>query len=156
MVREVILSGGDPLGLTNSRLNTLFDYIKRLSFVKRVRIHSRFPVLVPERVTPPLLEALARLQESGKSLFLVFHLNHPAEINDRVMDVFRRFARLGITLLSQTVLLRGINDDPKILADLYEKIAEASVLPYYLHQLDRVSGAAHFEVPTDRGLANME
>lgn len=151
-LREIILSGGDPLGLGDNELTLLFDYIMGLSFVKRVRIHSRYPVLIPERITDSLLRLFSGLRSAGKTLVVVFHLNHPAEIDDHVGRMFRRLASVGATLLSQTVLLRGINDDAQTLAALFEKEGAFSVLPYYLHQLDRVAGAAHFEVSTDRGV----
>lgn len=152
-VRELILSGSDPLGLDDRRFGLLLDYIKKLPSVNRVRIHTRFPVLVPERVSERFLSQFHSIpgKQTQKYIF-VFHINHPAEVSPAVGAMFSRLSGIGAILLVQSVLLAGVNDDAETLAELYEKLAACAVLPYYLHQLDRVAGAAHFEVPEARGL----
>ena len=152
-VRELILSGSDPLGLDDRRIGLLLDYIKKLPSVNRVRIHTRFPVLVPERVSESFLSLFRPTSDNHRQKYVfVFHINHSAEISSSVGAMFSRLSGVGATLLVQSVLLAGVNDDAETLAELYEKLADYSVLPYYLHQLDRVAGAAHFEVPESRGL----
>jgi len=142
-LREVILSGGDPLTLSDSRLASLVSSIETITRVKRLRIHSRLPVVLPERINPSLLEWMSatRLQ-----IVLVIHSNHANELGATVDRAMNQLRSAGVTLLNQSVLLRGINDRPGILVDLSERLFEADVLPYYLHQLDPVQGAAHFSV----------
>jgi EF-P beta-lysylation protein EpmB len=142
-LREVILSGGDPLSLSDSRLAGLVSSIETIAQVKRLRIHSRLPIVLPERIDPPLLEWMSatRLQ-----IVLVIHSNHANELDSNVDRAMKQLRQTGITLLNQSVLLRGINDRPGVLIDLSERLFEADVLPYYLHQLDPVQGAAHFAV----------
>lgn len=146
-IREVILSGGDPLSLSDARLAALRDELSAIPHVQRLRIHSRLPVVVPERITADLLDWL-----SGSRLHpvLVIHANHPNEIDTQVSAALRRVVTAGIPLLNQSVLLRGINDDLNTLAALSETLFAAGALPYYLHQLDRVQGAAHFAVSDDQ------
>ncbi|MEA2078632.1 MAG: EF-P beta-lysylation protein EpmB [Pseudomonadota bacterium] len=142
-VTEVILSGGDPLTLSDTRLAGLVSAIETIDHVKRLRIHSRVPVVLPERVDPSLLEWMSatRLQ-----IVLVIHSNHANELDAHVDRAMNQLRQAGITLLNQSVLLRGINDRRDSLIELSERLAEAGVLPYYLHQLDPVQGAAHFSV----------
>ncbi len=153
-IREIILSGGDPLMLDDDELEGVFNYIKDLHPGNRVRLHTRMPVLLPERVTPQLVELLIRyrLDPSGGAVYVVLHVNHANELSDKVADAIGRFVDAGIPVLSQTVLLRNVNDVFETLYDLFEKLANLRIIPYYLHQLDRVHGAAHFEVPTAKGL----
>jgi len=140
---EVILSGGDPLTLSDSRLAGLVSSIESIARVKRLRIHSRLPVVLPERIDPSLLEWMSatRLQ-----IVLVIHSNHANELDANVDRAMNQLRQAGVTVLNQSVLLRGINNRPGILVDLSERLFEAGVLPYYLHQLDPVQGAAHFSV----------
>lgn len=145
-INEVILSGGDPLTLTDSRLSRLIARLETLPHITRLRIHSRVPVVLPERVDANLLEWL---QTTRLQVVLVIHANHANEIDASVREAMRTLKEAGITLLNQSVLLRGINDNAAALAELSEALFRAGVLPYYLHQLDSVQGAAHFEV-TDR------
>ncbi|MFM1886072.1 MAG: hypothetical protein RL026_1229 [Pseudomonadota bacterium] len=147
-LRELLLSGGDPLSLANPRLAALAQRAASIPHLKRLRLHTRTPVVLPSRVDDGLLEALrpGRLQH-----VMVIHANHAAELDDAVIDALRRLRAAGLTLLNQTVLLAGVNDDLDTLAALSERLAEAGVLPYYLHLLDRVRGAAHFDVPAVRG-----
>lgn len=148
-VHEVILSGGDPLMLPDERLAALIERLERVEHLTRLRIHSRLPIVLPDRVTPELIELLrgSRLQP-----IMVVHANHPHEIADDCAEALRMLVRSGIPTLNQAVLLRGVNDDANVLADLCERLIDLGVLPYYLHQLDRVVGTAHFEVPEARGL----
>ncbi len=139
---EVILSGGDPLVLDDAALSALVTRLAAIPHVERLRIHSRLPVVLPARITPALLAALGggRLQP-----VLVIHANHAHEIDDEVKAALSACRDVGITLLNQAVLLRGVNDSATILAQLSETLFAAGVLPYYLHLLDRVRGAAHFD-----------
>jgi EF-P beta-lysylation protein EpmB len=142
-ITEVILSGGDPLLLSDERLLRLFRQIAGITHVKRIRIHSRLPIVLPARITPGLIEALS---QSAKPVVLVVHCNHPNEITERVAEVCRSLKQQGIVLLNQSVLLRGVNDNAADLIALSERLFENGVMPYYLHLLDKVSGAGHFEV----------
>ncbi len=142
-IREVILSGGDPLSLSNRRLGVLLTALGRIPHLERLRIHSRQPIMLPERVDEGLLELLAQTRLRP---VLVAHANHPREINAAVRAALARLAATGVTLLNQSVLLRGVNDSAAVLAELSETLFAARVLPYYLHLLDPVRGAAHFDV----------
>lgn len=142
-LREVILSGGDPLSLSDRRLETLLAALAPLPTLERVRIHTRYPVVLPERIDRGLVGLLAR---APRPLVIVIHANHPNEIDSDVGEALERLAATGAQLLNQSVLLRGINDDAETLARLSERLAAARTLPYYLHMLDPVSGAAHYEV----------
>ena len=142
-VSEVILSGGDPLMLPDWRLEELVDGLRAFPQVRRLRIHSRLPVVLPERVDDGFVDWLARIPLQK---VLVVHANHPHEIDASVSRAFARIRESGTTLLNQSVLLRGVNDDASSLAALSEALFAAGALPYYLHMLDPVQGAAHFEV----------
>jgi L-lysine 2,3-aminomutase len=143
-VTEVILSGGDPLSLSTAKLTEFGDAAARIPHLRRLRIHTRLPVVLPERVDAALLAWLAALPLQK---VVVVHVNHANEIDAGVGVALRRLHAAGATLLNQAVLLRGVNDDTGALVELSERLFEHGVLPYYLHQLDRVAGAAHFEVP---------
>lgn len=149
-IREIILSGGDPLSLSDERLADLIGRLEAIPQLTRLRLHTRLPVVLPERVTGALC---ARLAESRLDGVCVLHVNHPAELDATVDTALARLRAAGLTLLNQSVLLRGINDDADTLAGLSERLFAAGVLPYYLHQLDPVAGAAHFAVPDDRARA---
>lgn len=142
-VSEVILSGGDPLVLADRRLQALAAGLTEIPHLRRLRIHSRLPVVLPSRVDQDLLRwfAQGRLRP-----VMVIHANHAHELDAEVAAALARLAEAGVTLLNQTVLLRGINDDATALAALSERLFDLGVQPYYLHLLDRVQGAAHFEV----------
>ena len=152
-LREAILSGGDPLSLSDRRLGALLAELDRIPHLERLRIHSRQPIVLPERVDDGLLAVLARTRLQR---VLVVHANHPREIDGTVRAALRRLAAAGVTLLNQAVLLRGVNDSAAVLAGLSEALFAAGVLPYYLHLLDRVRGAAHFEVKESEASAIME
>lgn len=149
-IDEVILSGGDPLSLSDRRLRGLLDELSALPHVKRLRIHTRLPVVMPERVSAALLEMLSGLR---LPLALVLHANHANELGGEVEGVLRQLRATGATLLNQAVLLRGINDSAEAQCDLAARSYHLGVLPYYLHQLDRVAGAAHFAVSDGEALA---
>jgi len=142
-VVEVILSGGDPLTLADAKLARLVDALQAIPHIRRLRIHSRVPVVLPERVDSALLQWLraTRLQ-----VVLVIHCNHPNELDAGVEAAMRELQSGGVTLLNQSVLLHGVNDAAPTLAALSERLFAGGVLPYYLHQLDPVQGAAHFAV----------
>jgi EF-P beta-lysylation protein EpmB len=146
---EVLLSGGDPLSLATPKLAEFTDALAGLPHVRRLRLHTRLPVVLPERVDDALLAWLSALPQQR---VVVIHANHANEIDAGVARALGELRRAGATLLNQAVLLRGVNDDVAALADLSERLFEAGVLPYYLHQLDRVAGAAHFEVPEAESL----
>jgi EF-P beta-lysylation protein EpmB len=142
-ITEVILSGGDPLIMPDRRLRDVIRQIADVPHVRRLRFHTRLPVVLPARVTAELLGALC---ECELPTVVVVHANHPNEIDGAVIAAFGRLRENGVTLLNQSVLLRGINDDAETLVRLNEVLFAAGVLPYYLHRLDRVQGAAHFDV----------
>ncbi len=149
-IREVILSGGDPLTVSDDRLAALVHRIAAIPHVRRLRLHTRTPIVLPSRVDEPLLTWLG---DCPLSTIVVLHANHPAEIDAAVASAARRLSGAGVVLLNQAVLLRGVNDDAETLAALGERLLDVGVLPYYLHQLDRVQGAAHFEVDDARARA---
>ena len=152
-VHEVILSGGDPLMLPDDRLAALVERLERVEHLTRLRIHTRLPIVLPDRVTPELLDLLrgSRLQP-----IMVVHANHPHEIAGDCAVALRMLVGSGIPTLNQAVLLRGVNDEVETLAELCERLIDLGVIPYYLHQLDRVAGTAHFEVPEATGLKLIE
>jgi EF-P beta-lysylation protein EpmB len=145
-LHEILLSGGDPLTLTDARLSALIDRLEAIPHLRRLRIHTRLPIVLPSRVTTALIE---RLRSSRLTPIIVIHANHAQELTGDCTDAVQTLVRSGITTLNQAVLLRGVNDDVDTLAALCERLIDLGVLPYYLHQLDRVQGAAHFEVPDD-------
>jgi L-lysine 2,3-aminomutase len=142
-LREVLLSGGDPLTLPDAQLAALAEDFATIPHLERLRVHTRLPVVLPSRVDDQLLSWLTG---SRLAPVVVIHANHPAEIADDVVLVCRRLRDAGVTVLNQSVLLRGVNDDVGVLADLSERLFRAGVLPYYLHALDHVAGAGHFLV----------
>lgn len=147
-IQEVLLSGGDPLTVRDELLADLAEKLSQISHLRRLRIHSRLPIVIPERVTDSLLDWLCA---SRLTPIFVVHANHPRELDAPVLGALERLVEAGIPVLNQAVLLRGVNDRATTLIELCEKLIDARVLPYYLHQLDRVSGAAHFEVPVAHG-----
>ncbi|WP_346838620.1 EF-P beta-lysylation protein EpmB [Microbulbifer sp. SAOS-129_SWC] len=152
-LREVILSGGDPLVLGDRQLAWLAGELAAIPQLDKLRVHSRLPIVAPSRITEELLEWF-----SGGRLkpVLVLHCNHANEIDAEVRAALARLRAAGVTLLNQAVLLRGVNDSTAALEQLSETLFDAGVLPYYLHQLDRVQGAAHFEVQDSSALALVE
>jgi L-lysine 2,3-aminomutase len=152
-IHEVILSGGDPLTLVDSQLAELAEQLAAIPQLRRLRLHTRLPVMIPERVTDELLDWL---RGTRLAPVVVIHANHAAELVGRAAEAIGRIVAAGIPTLNQAVLLRGVNDDTDILAELSERLVDLGVMPYYLHQLDRVRGAGHFEVPIDKGLRLVE
>ena len=149
-IHEVILSGGDPLTLVDGTLAELARRLASIAHLRRLRIHTRLPIVLEERVDDALLAWLA---ESRLRPIMVVHANHPNELNEPVARALARLAEARVLLLNQAVLLAGVNDTADSLAELSERLLDMGVTPYYLHQLDRVAGAAHFEVDEARGLA---
>lgn len=149
-LREVIVSGGDPLSLSDNRLAELADALDAIPHLQRLRIHTRQPVVLPERVDDRLLAWLTR---GRLRRIIVIHANHPNELDDATRATLKRLADAGLTVLNQAVLLRGVNDNAKVQVDLSERLFDARVMPYYLHLLDEVRGTAHFEVPETRAIA---
>ncbi len=149
-ISELILSGGDPLALATRKLEELGQGLADLPQVVRIRIHTRLPVVLPERIDADFARWMAALPLQK---VVVLHVNHANELDGAVDDACARLRDAGATLLNQSVLLRAVNDSTDALAALSERLFAAGVLPYYLHQLDRVQGAAHFEVDDARALA---
>lgn len=149
-IEELILSGGDPLTLSDRRLTELTDRLRGIAHLRRLRIHTRQPIVLPARIDRSFTRWLSSLPWP---VALVVHCNHPAEIDAEVVGALRELRAAGATLLNQSVLLAGVNDDAQVLATLSQQLFAASVLPYYLHLLDPVNGAAHFDVPEDRARA---
>ncbi len=143
---EIIFSGGDPLMAKDHELEWLITHLEALPHVKRLRIHSRLPIVIPARITDALV---ARFAQSRLQILLVNHINHAREIDDEFRAAMMRLRHAGVTLLNQSVLLRGVNNNAQTLADLSNALFDAGVMPYYLHVLDKVQGAAHFLVGDD-------
>ena len=151
-IHEVILSGGDPLTVVDERLSELVERLDAIPHLARLRIHTRLPVVIPQRVNQ---ELCGWLEKSRLSKWVVLHINHSQEIDSHLVDAISRLRRTGAIVLNQAVLLRGINDSTEQLEILCERLVDCGVMPYYLHQLDRVAGATHFEADKERGLAMM-
>jgi EF-P beta-lysylation protein EpmB len=147
-IDEVLLSGGDPLSLVDPWLAELAEQLAAIPHLRRLRIHTRLPIVIPERVCDELLDWL---RGTRLTPIVVVHANHPAELWPGVADALGRLVNAGIPVLNQAVLLRGVNDDVDVLTALSRRLVDLRVMPYYLHQLDRVQGAAHFEVPEETG-----
>jgi len=147
---EVVISGGDPLVLSDARLHSLMKGLARAPHVKIVRIHTRVPVVNPERITSDLIDTL---RSCNKTLFVAIHANHSNEFSTQARNACGMLADAGIALISQTVLLRGVNDSEQALGALMRTFVELRVSPYYLHQLDLAPGTEHFRVPIERGQA---
>ena len=148
-IDEVLLSGGDPLTLVDEHLAELARRLARVPHVRRLRIHTRLPVVIPQRVTSELLNWL---RGTRLAPIIVVHANHANEIDGPTAAALGRLVDAGIPVLNQSVLLAGVNDSADALVDLSRKLVDLRVMPYYLHQLDRVQGAGHFEVHISRGL----
>ncbi|MFO0895868.1 MAG: EF-P beta-lysylation protein EpmB [Pirellulales bacterium] len=147
-IHELILSGGDPLMLRDERLAELTEALAEIPHLRRLRVHTRLPVMIPARVND---ELLGWLTGTRLAPWMVVHINHPREVDTAVGAALGRLVDAGVPVLNQAVLLRGINDEAEVLAELCELLVDLRVSPYYLHQLDRVAGAAHFEVSVEQG-----
>jgi lysine 2,3-aminomutase len=147
---EVILTGGDPLVLSPRRIADILRRLQGIDHVRIVRFHSRVPVVDPQAVDADLIDAL---KQSGKTVYVALHANHPREMTPQARDACARLADSGVALVSQTVLLKGINDDADILADLMRAFVECRVKPYYLHHPDLAPGTSHFRLEIAEGQA---
>lgn len=152
-ISEILLSGGDPLSLNDQILKQLLGGIASISHIRRVRFHTRFPIGIPERIDASFLSLFHSLPFQ---VYVVIHVNHAKELDGEILEHLNRLRRLGITLLNQTVLLKGVNDASESLCELFELLVNHGIIPYYLHQLDRVQGAGHFEVPIEQGKKLMQ
>jgi len=146
-ITEVILSGGDPLVANDKILFQLSEKLNAIPHIKRLRIHTRIPIILPERITPEFIQWISQLKQK---LIIVTHCNHAQEINTAVKIAIAALHQAGATLLNQAVLLKGINDDVQTLAELNEGLFDIHIHPYYLHCLDKVQGAAHFDIEKER------
>jgi len=147
-IEEVILSGGDPLALPIHKLKELFFQLENIPHIQRIRIHTRFPIGIPERIDEELLTLFAQCK---KQIVIAIHINHKNELDEDIVAALKKLLELHIPILSQTALLRGVNDSTPVLKELMQALANNGIIPYYLHQLDRVQGASHFEVPLSKG-----
>jgi lysine 2,3-aminomutase len=145
---EVILSGGDPLVLSARRLAAVAAELEAIAHVKILRVHTRVPIAAPKRITPALVRALKRC---GKALYVAVHVNHPRELSPEARRACARFVDAGIPLLSQTVLLRGVNDEAAVLGELMRNLVECRIKPYYLHHGDLAPGTAHWRTTIEHG-----
>lgn len=148
-IDEVILSGGDPLSVADHLLGELVGSLNEIAHLRRIRIHTRFPVVIPSRVCHSLLQWIS---ESRCAVYFVLHINHSAEIDSHLESAIRGLRQAGAVLLNQSVLLAGVNDSFLVQRDLCLRLIDHQVLPYYLHQLDRVRGAMHYEVDDQTAL----
>ncbi len=146
-IEEVILSGGDPLMLSDERIEDILSRLRRIKHVQVIRIHSRMPGMLPQRITPRLVSLL----KGFHPLYLITHFNHPAELTDSAAWACARLTDAGIPVGSQSVLLKGVNDTPKVMAELMKGLVRMRVRPYYLHHADPVRGTAHFRLPLHVG-----
>lgn len=149
-IDEVILSGGDPLCLADERLESMLYLLDNIAHIRRIRIHSRMPVVLPNRINERLINTLSAMK---KNCIFVIHANHANEISGTVKQSLFKLHKAGVTLLNQSVLLHDINDSVQALQALSEILGDHHVMPYYLHMLDKVQGASHFDVPLDRARA---
>jgi EF-P beta-lysylation protein EpmB len=147
-IHEVILSGGDPLSLSDSVLGQLLGRLSKFPHIRRIRFHTRFPIGIPERIDDDFLDLIRSIPQQ---VYFVIHCNHPHELDHEILDRLMLLQKSGCILLNQAVLLKGVNDDVSTLHQLAEQLANHGILFYYLHQLDRVQGAAHFEVDECHG-----
>lgn len=152
-IQEVLLSGGDPLTLVDSRLAELIQNLEAIPHIQRLRIHSRMPTVIPQRVTDDFCDLL---RSTRLGVWFVLHINHAQELDSPTCQAIRKLRQTGAVLLNQAVLLRGVNDSVEALEELCQRLVNEQVIPYYLHQLDRVAGGAHFEVPKAEGLELIE
>lgn len=146
---EIILSGGDPLSLSDRLLENLIAQIENIPHIKIIRFHTRFQIGIPERITAPFLNIL---EKTRLQVIFVLHVNHPLELDEDVKKSIKEIQKIGVTILSHTVLLRGVNDTIGVLKELFLTMITSGIIPYYLNQLDKVEGSGHFEVKEEEGL----
>jgi len=154
-IQEIIFSGGDPLFLDNRRVAALIRRALAIPHVHTLRFHTRIPIVLPSRLESELIAILSECAENT-SVVMVIHANHPRELHEDCLAPLRALRKAGLLILNQAVLLRHVNDDEDTLVALSQALIQAGIMPYYLHQLDRVSGTSHFEVAEQRGLALMQ
>ena len=152
-LKEVILSGGDPLSLSNDTLKGLLTSLASIPHLQRIRFHTRFPIGIPERIDSDLLQILS---SNAKQIFFVLHVNHSKELDLDIFDSMKKISQLGIPILTHTVLLKDVNDNADTLEDLFNTLVNHSMIPYYLFHLDRVQGSSHFEVSEELGKKLMQ
>lgn len=148
-IEEVIFSGGDPLMAKDHELAWLIKQLENRPHLQRLRIHTRLPVVIPQRITDNFCRLL---KETRFAVLLVTHINHPNEIDEELIQAMTKLKRAEVVLLNQSVLLKGVNDDPLVLKKLSEALFEAGILPYYLHLLDKVQGAGHFYLSDEQAM----
>lgn len=148
-ISEVILSGGDPLLLNDKKLFSIIHQLKEINHIKRIRIHSRIPIVLPNRITIDFCNSLSSI---GKSIVIVVHSNHQNELNSEVNLACKRIKDAGITLFNQSVLLKNINDNAEQLCELSERLFDFGIMPYYLHLLDKATGTGHFDVDQNQAI----
>lgn len=149
-IDEVILSGGDPLMLSDKKFNNILQSFNLLTNIKTIRIHTRMPSVLPSRITTALLN---NLKHCDKNIIIVLHINHPQEIDENIVEACQQLKQIGVTLLNQSVLLKNINNSSEILQQLSQTLFNAGILPYYLHCLDKVTGTSHFDTPRQRAIS---
>jgi len=148
-LEEIILSGGDPLSLSDARLFELLEKLDAIPHLQRIRFHTRFLIGIPERIHEAFIYKLSTLK---KQLIFVIHINHLNELDEDIVEVCQKLQKIGIPILTQTVLLKGVNNTVEDLGNLFKGLVNRGIMPYYLHQFDPVAGAMHFEVPLEQGL----
>ncbi len=143
---DVLLSGGDLLTLPDARIRYILKELSEIPHVKRIRIATRLPVTLPHRITDELIEILSNFSERDIPIYVVTHFNHPREITEDAKHALRKLASSGMVIYNQTVLLKGVNDNPKVLIDLCEQLIQNRVRPYYIFECAPVAGASHFRI----------
>lgn len=152
-IQEVILSGGDPFILSTSKLQSHLQGLEEIHHLKYLRFHTRTPVIIPERIDREFLRLLRHVKKKYVRVSIVIHCNHPDEIDSRVEKACQEMAEAGVSLLSQSVLMRGVNDDIDTLTELFEKLVSLGIRPYYLHHPDNARGTQHFKLDLKEGQA---
>lgn len=152
-IKEIILSGGDPLSLSNELLRSLLTRLSNIEHITKIRFHSRFPIGIPERIDDEFLSILGNIP---KQVVFIIHTNHAKELDEEVIQALKKIQSIGIPVLNQSVLLKGVNDSLETLKELLEKLTDCGVIPYYLHQLDKAQGTAHFQTSEDLGKTLIE
>lgn len=147
-IREIILTGGDPLTLSNRRLQEVIARLEKIDHLDIIRFHTRSPIVNPKRIDG---EFIQMINECQKAMYMVLHVNHAQEINDAIVDVFKKLSRTKMALLSQSVLLKGVNDNAEALENLFRALISHNVKPYYLHHLDHAPGTGHFRASMKLG-----
>lgn len=155
-VEEVILSGGDPLTLVDSDIEEWLKSLRKIKSIRRIRIHTRTLVNLPSRITDDLVSMFKRNMDATNPIYVVAHFNHANEIAEENIQAVAKLVDAGVVVLNQSVLLRGVNDSPVVLEQLFRKLADIRATPYYIHQLDLAQGISHFRVPIERGIQIMQ